>query len=195
MYLFHQHRLYLLPHTACTLLMNMSWKTLVFAYASLMATSVYWLNAYALRTGSVVDFSYDAWQLSFLHLQWVIAYLLYLLVFVRPRLLPHLQQALYLHPETKAGLLELHAQSARWFYFYALPCLGLMLILVVVLGTYCSTMVFLTEYVFTDYWSWFYTHAAMFILLMLSVVQAYWLLMYLCLKHHLLRHGLNKPHV
>ena len=115
------------------------------------------------------------------------------MVFMRPKLLPRWQQALYQHSTAKTGLVQLQAQSAKSFYLLTLPALAFLTVCVILLFTFGFTTMFLDGFVFTGYWPWFYTHATMFALMMLGVNNAYWALMYLCLKQHLLQHGLQPP--
>ena len=200
---YHHHRftmpnalrqnLFLLPATARSMLLCMSWRPLAVCYGFMLVASMIGLGVDAMHHSNMQHMGYDTWQLSLRHLQWVVACLLFLMVFVRPKLMQQWQQALYKHPETKTGLLRLQAQSAKSFYATTLPALAFLTICVILLFTCGFTMMFLDGFVFTGYWPWFYTHVTMFAMVMMGVSVAYWALMYLCLKQHLLKHGLQAP--
>ena len=200
---YHHHRftmpnalrqnLFLLPATARSMLLCMSWRLLAVCYGFMLVASMSGLGVDAMHHSNMQHMGYDTWQLSLRHLQWVVACLLFLMVFVRPKLMQQWQQALYKHPETKTGLLRLQAQSAKSFYATTLPALAFLTICVILLFTCGFTMMFLDGFVFTGYWPWFYTHVTMFAMVMMGVSVAYWALMYLCLKQHLLKHGLQAP--
>ena len=200
---YHHHRftmpnalrqnLFLLPATARSMLLCMSWRPLAVCYGFMLVASMIGLGVDAMHHSNMQHMGYDTWQLSLRHLQWVVACLLFLMVFVRPKLMQQWQQALYKHPETKTGLLRLQAQSAKSFYATTLPALAFLTICVILLFTCGFTMMFLDGFVFTGYWPWFYTHVTMFAMVMMGVSVAYLALMYLCLKQHLLKHGLQAP--
>lgn len=200
---YHHHRftmpnalrqnLFLLPATARSMLLCMSWRPLAVCYGFMLVASMIGLGVDAMHHSNMQHMGYDTWQLSLRHLQWVVACLLFLMVFVRPKLMQQWQQALYKHPETKTGLLRLQAQSAKSFYATTLPALAFLTVCVILLFTCGFTMMFLDGFVFTGYWPWFYTHVTMFAMVMMGVSVAYWALMYLCLKQHLLKHGLQAP--
>ena len=188
-----RQNLFLLPTAAHSMLLRMSWRALAACYGFMLVASMIGLGMDAMHHPNMQHMAYDTWQLSWRHSQWALACLLFLMVFVRPKLMPQWQQALYQHPETKTGLLRLQAQSAKSFYALTLPALAFLTDCVILLFTFGFTMMFLDGFVFTGYWPWFYTHATMFALMMLGVNNAYWALMYLCLKQHLLLHGLQSP--
>ena len=188
-----RQNLFLLPATARSMLLCMSWRPLAVCYGFMLVASMSGLGVDAMHHSNMQHMGYDTWQLSLRHLQWVVACLLFLMVFVRPKLMQQWQQALYKHPETKTGLLRLQAQSAKSFYATTLPALAFLTICVILLFTCGFTMMFLDGFVFTGYWPWFYTHVTMFAMVMMGVSVAYWALMYLCLKQHLLKHGLQAP--
>ena len=200
---YHHHRftmpnalrqnLFLLPATARSMLLCMSWRPLAVCYGFMLVASMIGLGVDAMHHSNMQHMGYDTWQLSWRHSQWAMACLLFLMVFVRPKLMQQWQQALYKHPETKTGLLRLQAQSAKSFYATTLPALAFLTICVILLFTCGFTMMFLDGFVFTGYWPWFYTHVTMFAMVMMGVSVAYWALMYLCLKQHLLKHGLQAP--
>ena len=184
--------LFLLPAAARSMLLHMSWRPLAVCYSFMLVASMIGLGVDAMHHPDLQHMSYNTWQLSLRHLQWAMACLLFLMVFVRPKLLPRWQQALYQHSTTKTGLLQLQAQSAKSFYLVTLPALAFFTVCVILLFTFGFTMMLLDDFVFTGYWPWFYTHATMFAMVMLGVSGAYWVLMYLCLKQHLLKHGLRQ---
>ena len=188
-----RQNLFLLPAAARSMLLHMSWRPLAVCYGFMLVASMIGLGLDAMHHPNMQHMGYDTWQLSWRHSQWALACLLFLMVFVRPKLLPRWQQALYQHPETKTGLLRLQAQSAKSFYAVTLPALAFLTVCVILLFTFGFTMMFLDGFVFTGYWPWFYTHVTMFELMMMGVSNAYWALMYLCLKQHLLKHGLQAP--
>ena len=188
-----RQNLFLLPAAARSMLLHMSWRPLAVCYGFMLVASMIGLGLDAMHHPNMQHMGYDTWQLSWRHSQWALACLLFLMVFVRPKLLPRWQQALYQHPETKTGLLRLQAQSAKSFYAVTLPALAFLTVCVILLFTFGFTMMFLDGFVFTGYWPWFYTHVTMFALMMMGVSNAYWALMYLCLKQHLLKHGLHAP--
>ena len=188
-----RQNLFLLPAPALSLLLRMSWWPLAACYGFMLVASMIGLGVDAMHHSNMQHMGYDTWQLSLRHLQWVVACLLFLMVFVRPKLMQQWQQALYQHPETKTGLLRLQAQSAKSFYAVTLPALVFLSVCVILLFTFGFTMMFLDGFVFTGYWPWFYTHVTMFAMVMMGVSVAYWALMYLCLKQHLLKHGLQAP--
>lgn len=188
-----RQNLFLLPAAARSMLLHMSWRPLAVCYGFMLVASMIGLGLDAMHHPNMQHMGYDTWQLSWRHSQWALACLLFLMVFVRPKLLPRWQQALYQHPETKTGLLRLQAQSAKSFYAVTLPALAFLTVCVILLFTFGFTMMFLDGFVFTGYWPWFYTHVTMFALMMMGVSNAYWALMYLCLKQHLLKHGLQAP--
>ena len=184
---------FLLPAPAHSLLLRMNWQPLAACYGFMLLASMIGLGLEAMYHPNMQHMGYDTWQLSWRHSQWALACLLFLMVFVRPKLLPRWQQALYQHSTTKAGLLQLKAQSAQSFYAVTLPTLAFLTACVILLFTFGFTMMFLDGFVFTGFWPWLYTHITMFALMMLGVSNAYWALMYLCLKQHLLKHGLQTP--
>ena len=188
-----RQNLFLLPASAHSLLLRMSWRPLAACYGFMLLASMIGLGVDAMHHPDLQHMAYDSWQLSWRHSQWAVACLLFLMVFVRPKLLPRWQQALYQHRTAKTGLAQLQAQSAQSFYLVTLPALAFLTVCVILLFTFGFTMMFLDGFVFTGYWPWFYTHATMFALMMLGVNNAYWALMYLCLKQHLLLHGLQPP--
>ena len=188
-----RQNLFLLPASAHSSLLRMSWRPLVACYGFMLLASMIGLGVDAMHHPDLQHMAYDSWQLSWRHSQWAVACLLFLMVFVRPKLLPRWQQALYQHRTAKTGLAQLQAQSAQSFYLVTLPALAFLTVCVILLFTFGFTMMFLDDFVFTGYWPWFYTHATMFALMMLGVNNAYWALMYLCLKQHLLLHGLQPP--
>ena len=188
-----RQNLFLLPASAHSLLLRMSWRPLAAYYGFMLLASMIGLGVDAMYHPNMQHMAYDTWQLSWRHSQWAVACLLFLMVFVRPKLLPRWQQALYQHRTAKTGLAQLQAQSAQSFYLVTLPALAFLTVCVILLFTFGFTMMFLDDFVFTGYWPWFYTHATMFALMMLGVNNAYWALMYLCLKQHLLLHGLQPP--
>ena len=188
-----RQNLFLLPASAHSSLLRMSWRPLVACYGFMLLASMIGLGVDAMHHPDLQHMAYDTWQLSWRHLQWALVCLLFLMVFVRPKLLTRWQQALYQHCTTKTGLVQLQAQSAQSFYLVTLPALALLTVCVILLFTFGFTTMFLDGFVFTGYWPWFYTHATMFALMMLGVNNAYWALMYLCLKQHLLLHGLQPP--
>ena len=188
-----RQNLFLLPAAARSMLLHMSWRPLAVCYGFMLVASMIGLDVDAMHHLNMQHMGFDTWQLSWRHSQWALACLLFLMVFVRPKLLPRWQQALYQHPETKTGLLRLQAQSAKSFYAVTLPALAFLTVCVILLFTFGFTMMFLDGFVFTGYWPWFYTHVTMFALMMMGVSNAYWTLMYLCLKQHLLKHGLQAP--
>ena len=188
-----RQNLFLLPAAARSMLLHMSWRPLAVCYGFMLVASMIGLDVDAMHHLNMQHMGFDTWQLSWRHSQWALACLLFLMVFVRPKLLPRWQQALYQHPETKTGLLRLQAQSAKSFYAVTLPALAFLTVCVILLFTFGFTMMFLDGFVFTGYWPWFYTHVTMFALMMMGVSNAYWALMYLCLKKHLLKHGLQAP--
>ena len=188
-----RQNLFLLPAAARSMLLHMSWRPLAVCYGFMLVASMIGLDVDAMHHPNMQHMGFDTWQLSWRHSQWALACLLFLMVFVRPKLLPRWQQALYQHPETKTGLLRLQAQSAKSFYAVTLPALAFLTVCVILLFTFGFTMMFLDGFVFTGYWPWFYTHVTMFALMMMGVSNAYWALMYLCLKKHLLKHGLQAP--
>ncbi|HRL01768.1 MAG TPA: hypothetical protein PK856_05045 [Vitreoscilla sp.] len=188
-----RQNLFLLPASAHSSLLRMSWRPLVACYGFMLLASMIGLGVDAMHHPDLQHMAYDSWQLSWRHSQWAVACLLFLMVFVRPKLLPRWQQALYQHRTAKTGLAQLQAQSAQSFYLVTLPALAFLTVCVILLFTFGFTMMFLDDFVFTGYWPWFYTHATMFALMMLGVNNAYWALMYLCLKQHLLLHGLQSP--
>ena len=197
---YHHHRftmpnalrqnLFLLPATARSMLLCMSWRPLAVCYGFMLVASMIGLGVDAMHHSNMQHMGYDTWQLSWRHSQWAMACLLFLMVLVRPKLLPRWQQALYQHSTTKTGLLQLQAQS---FYAVTLPALAFLTVCVILLFTFGFTMMFLDGFVFTGYWPWFYTHVTMFAMVMMGVSVVYWALMYLCLKQHLLKHGLQAP--
>ena len=188
-----RQNLFLLPASAHSLLLRMSWRPLAACYDFMLLASMIGLGVDAMHHPDMQHIGYDTWQLSWRHSQWAVACLLFLMVFVRPKLLPRWQQALYQHRTAKTGLAQLQAQSAQSFYLVTLPALAFLTVCVILLFTFGFTMMFLDDFVFTGYWPWFYPHATMFALMMLGVNNAYWALMYLCLKQHLLLHGLQPP--
>ena len=188
-----RQNLFLLPASAHSSLLRMSWRPLAACYGFMLLASMIGLGVDAMHHPDLQHMAYDSWQLSWRHSQWAVACLLFLMVFVRPKLLPRWQQALYQHRTAKTGLAQLQAQSAQSFYLVTLPALAFLTVCVILLFTFGFTMMFLDDFVFTGYWPWFYTHATMFALMMLGVNNAYWALMYLCLKQHLLLHGLQPP--
>ena len=188
-----RQNLFLLPAAARSMLLHMSWLPLAVCYGFMLVASMIGLGVDAMHHLNMQHMGYDTWQLSWRHSQWALACLLFLMVFVRPKLLPRWQQALYQHPETKTGLLRLQAQSAKSFYAVTLPALAFLTVCVILLFTFGFTMMSLDGFVFTGYWPWFYTHVTMFALMMMGVSNAYWALMYLCLKQRLLKHGLQAP--
>lgn len=188
-----RQNLFLLPAPAHSLLLRMSWRPLAACYGFMLLASMIGLGVDAMHHPDLQHMTYDTWQLSWRHSHWAVACLLFLMVFVRPKLLPRWQQALHQHRTAKTGLAQLQAQSAQSFYLVTLPALAFLTVCVILLFTFGFTMMFLDGFVFTGYWPWFYTHATMFALMMLGVSNAYWALMYLCLKQHLLQHGLQPP--
>ena len=188
-----RQNLFLLPASAHSSLLRMSWRPLVACYGFMLLASMIGLGVDAMHHPDLQHMAYDSWQLSWRHSQWAVACLLFLMVFMRPKLLPRWQQALYQHSTAKTGLVQLQAQSAKSFYLLTLPALAFLTVCVILLFTFGFTTMFLDGFVFTGYWPWFYTHATMFALMMLGVNNAYWALMYLCLKQHLLLHGLQPP--
>ena len=188
-----RQNLFLLPASAHSSLLRMSWRPLVACYGFMLLASMIGLGVDAMHHPDLQHMTYDTWQLSWRHSHWAVACLLFLMVFVRPKLLPRWQQALHQHRTAKTGLAQLQAQSAQSFYLVTLPALAFLTVCVILLFTFGFTMMFLDGFVFTGYWPWFYTHATMFALMMLGVSNAYWALMYLCLKQHLLQHGLQPP--
>ena len=188
-----RQNLFLLPAPAHSLLLRMSWRPLAACYGFMLLASMIGLGVDAMHHPDLQHMTYDTWQLSWRHSHWAVACLLFLMVFVRPKLLPRWQQALHQHRTAKTGLAQLQAQSAQSFYLVTLPALAFLTVCVILLFTFGFTMMFLDDFVFTGYWPWFYTHATMFALMMLGVNNAYWALMYLCLKQHLLLHGLQPP--
>ena len=188
-----RQNLFLLPAAARSMLLHMSWRPLAVCYGFMLVASMIGLDVDAMHHLNMQHMGFDTWQLSWRHSQWALACLLFLMVFVRPKLLPRWQQALYQHPETKTGLLRLQAQSAKSFYAVTLPALAFLTVCVILLFTFGFTMMFLDGFVFTGYWPWFYTHVTLFAMVMMGVSVAYWALMYLCLKQHLLKHGLQAP--
>lgn len=183
--------LFLLPAAARTLLWRMSWRPLLACYGLMLLVSMCRLGVDVLRQPNVAHMGYDTWTLSLFHLQLLLLGLLYLLVWVRPRLLPAWQHALYQQPLTQAALRQLHAQSARSFYAITVPSLVLLAVMSVLLSSYGFTMMLLDDFVYTGLWPWFYTHAVLFALQTLALAAAYWVMMYLCLKRRLLHTGLK----
>ncbi|UOO90695.1 hypothetical protein LVJ82_06935 [Vitreoscilla massiliensis] len=183
--------LFLLPTAARTLLWRMSWRPLLVCYGVMLLVSLFRLGVDVARHSSVTQMGYDTWTLSLFHLQLLLICWLYLLVWVRPRLLPAWQQALYQQPLIQAGLRQLHAQPARTFYAITVPSLVLLAVMMVVLCSYGFTMMMLDDFVYTGLWPWFYTHAVLFALLTFALAGAYWVMMYLCLKQRLLHTGLK----
>lgn len=184
-----RQNLFLLPAPAHSLLLRMSWRPLAACYGFMLLASMIGLGMDAMHHPDLQHMAYDTWQLSWRHSQWAVACLLFLMVFVRPKLLPCWQQALYQHRTAKTGLVQLQAQSAQSFYLVTLPALAFLTVCVILLFTFGFTMMLLDDFVFTGYWPWFYTHATMFAMVMMGVSGAYWVLMDLCLKQHLLQHG------
>ena len=138
-----RQNLFLLPASAHSSLLRMSWRPLVACYGFMLLASMIGLGVDAMHHPDLQHMAYDSWQLSWRHSQWALACLLFLMVFVRPKLLPRWQQALYQHNTTKNGLMQLQAQSAKSFYAVTLPALAFLTVCVILLFTFGFTMMFL----------------------------------------------------
>ena len=171
-----RQNLFLLPAPAHSLLLRMSWRPLAACYGFMLLASMIGLGVDAMHHPNMQHMGYDTWQLSWRHSQWAVACLLFLMVFVRPKLLPRWQQALYQHRTAKTGLAQLQAQSAQSFYLVTLPALAFLTVCVILLFTFGFTMMFLDDFVFTGYWPWFYTHVTLFAMVIMGVSVAYWAL-------------------